>query len=610
MATESRKLAAIMFTDMVGYSAMSQKNEALALELLELHRVLLRKIFNDYSGIEIKTIGDAFLVEFASALDAVNCSIEIQQKLQEYIQSSSEERKIFLRIGIHMGDVVNRDGDIYGDGVNIASRIEPLAKPGGICISENVAREVQNKLKVPMEKMGKQELKNIELPMEIYQIQMYEAPKIESPQADINKLAVLPFQNISPDKDSDYFSDGLTEELIMHLSGIKELKVISRTTISVYKNTQKDMQAIGSELKVRYILEGSVRKYNDDLRITAQLIDVKTDTHLWAETFKGKMEDIFDIQESVAKEVVKAMRLELSPAEKVALGRRATHSSEALDLNLHAREFLFRYTKSYLLASIDLFQKAIELDSRYAGAYAGLGEAYAIIYQWHDNKPIWLDKAMESSLKALMYDASSSEAYSALGLIYHLKQSYQEALEAIQKAIELDADNFFAYWTRGRIYRALDRDAEAVEQFNKVLELNPDFHSAYTDLRMEYKKLGEQEKLAELIGRALLFYPPYLLRHPDDARAHIFFSGALQYAGRIDEAKSQMSRAIDLSPNDVNMIYNAACFYSRMNEKTIAVEHLQRAITNGYADYEYIKHDPDFDSIRDDPGYLELMKGK
>jgi adenylate cyclase len=608
LAKESRKLAAIMFTDMVGYSAMSQKNESLALELLEFHRELLREIFVIHEGNEIKTIGDAFLVEFASALDAVNCSIEIQQKLHEYNSSCPKDRHVFLRIGIHVGDVVHRKGDIYGDGVNISSRLEPLAQPGGICISEDVARQVQNKLSVSLEKMSKQALKNIELPVEIYQIQLHESPKLES-KPDINKLAVLPFENMSPDRETDYFSDGLTEELIMRLSRIKELQVVSRTTIMQYKNAQKDMHTLGSELNARYILEGSVRKHMDNLRITAQLIDVKTDSHLWAETYKGNMEDVFDIQESVAKQIVQAMRLTLTPAEEVELGKRATLNTEAFDLNLHAREFLFKSAKSYLLSAVDLFQEAIKLDPRYAAAYAGLGEAYAIIYVWHDKKDAWIEKAMDAALKALMYDNTSSEGYTALGLAYYSKRSHGEALTAIEKAVELDPENFFAYWIKGRILRALDDFEGAVHQFLKVLELNPDFHTVYIELQMEYDRLGQKEKKDEVIEKAVKFYPAYLLRHPDDARAHIFFAGVLLSVEKFDDAKFRLERAIDLSPNDANMMYNVACNYSRMGELDLAIENLRKAIENGFVDYEYFKRDPDFDNIRKEPGFIEIMKG-
>src|ERR1017187_4050889 len=214
MENEARKLAAIMLTDMVGYSAIAQKNEELSLELLEKHREILRSILPLHNGKEIKTIGDAFLLEFGSALDAVNCSISIQEEFQKYNQGCPAERKILLRIGIHLGDVISRDGDIYGDGVNISSRIEPLARPGGICISEDVARQVQGKMNVPLRKLGKPDLKNIQLPMEIYQVVLDKQAADESVPLENNKLAVLPFQNISPEKETDYFSDGLTEELI------------------------------------------------------------------------------------------------------------------------------------------------------------------------------------------------------------------------------------------------------------------------------------------------------------------------------------------------------------------------------------------------------------
>ena len=225
-----------MFTDVVGYSALSQQNEELALELLEIHREKLRSSLIPHKGIEIKTIGDAFMVEFESALNAVNCSIEIQKELKEYNERQVDDiKKIHIRIGIHIGDVIHRDGDIYGDGVNISARLEPLALPGGICISEDVARQVRNKVKVKLEKMDGQKLKNIQLPVEIYQILLYADPDASPKKKDNKKLAVLPFRNISPDNDSDYFSDGLMEEIIIRLSGIKELKIASRTTSMQYK---------------------------------------------------------------------------------------------------------------------------------------------------------------------------------------------------------------------------------------------------------------------------------------------------------------------------------------------------------------------------------------
>jgi adenylate cyclase len=610
MATESRKLAAIMFTDMVGYSAMSQKNEDLALELLQLHREMVRESLKNFNGNEIKTIGDAFMVQFSSAIDAIKCAVNIQKNFKEYNEQNEEERNIYLRIGIHIGDVVQRDGDIYGDGVNISSRLEPLAEPGGICISEDVARLVQNKVDFDLEKMDPTRLKNIKLPMEIYQIRLYANPNAGPPKSDNNRLAVLPFQDLSPDKNSDYFSDGLTEEIIMHLSGIEELKVVSRTTIMHFKNSPEKLETIGRELEARYILEGSVRRYKDELRITAQLIDVSTDTHLWAETYRGNMEDIFDIQENVSKKIVKALRLKLTPAEAVALEKRSTINSQAFDMNLRAREFMNRRTKSYLLAATDLFKKVVEQDPRYAAGYAGLAETYILLYLEHENKSIWIEKAMAAALKALMYDPNSSEAYTAMGMSHFQQGSKGEALDSVNKAIELDPDNYFSHWILGRIYRLLNRDTEAVEQFNLVLSLNPDFHTAYGDLQMAYKTLGQEGNQKELIERALEFYPEYILRYPDDSRAITFFAFVLIDAKQNEKAKEQMERALDLSPNDTTMIYNAACFFAEIGDKENALISLKKAIENGYEWYDYIKLDPDLDSIREEPEYIELMKDK
>ena len=253
-------------------------------------------------------------------------------------------------------------------------------------------------------------------------------------------IAVLPFNNISPDKESDYFADGLTEELIANLSRLKEMRVLSRTTSMGYRGTGKDIKTIGRELGTRYILEGSVRKFQDNLRITAQLIDVESDEQLWAETYKGQLADVFDIQEQVSKQIVDALMVKLSPTEKVVLTKRSTMNAEAFDCCLRARNFLYRLTKNNVHLAIQLFQRAIELDPRYASAYAGLGEAYATMYQYFEAAEIWLDRAIESSLKALMYDSSLSEAYAALGLAYFDKKSIDEAVTATRKSIELDPE--------------------------------------------------------------------------------------------------------------------------------------------------------------------------
>jgi TolB-like protein/Flp pilus assembly protein TadD len=426
----------------------------------------------------------------------------------------------------------------------------------------------------------------------------------------VKAIAVLPFNNISAEKESDYFSDGLTEELIINLSRLKDMRVVSRTTSMQYKGTNKGIKDIGRDLGVRYIIEGSVRKFQDNLRITAQLIDVEKDAQLWAETYKGNLADVFDIQEKVSKQIVDALTLKLTPMEKVVLEKRSTLNSEAFDCYLRARDFLNKRTKNSINFAIQQFQRAIEVDPRYAGAYAGLGEAYATLYQYFESRVQWLDKAIELSLKAITYDYNLSDAYSSLALAYFYKKSNDEAFEAGKRAIELDPYNFNGYWILGRIYHSTDRDKEAIDLFKKVIELNPEFFSAYKDLQIAYDRVGEKEKRDEIRSESLNVYPKYFRQHPDDGRAHLYYATTLAEADRIEEAKSEAAKAVELNPTDPLMQYNVACFYGVIGEKKTSIQTLKSAFSAGYQDYEWTKRDSDLDTIRNEPEYIELMKGK
>jgi serine/threonine protein kinase/tetratricopeptide (TPR) repeat protein len=423
-------------------------------------------------------------------------------------------------------------------------------------------------------------------------------------------IAVLPFGNISSDKENDYFSDGLTEELIMSLSKLKGIRVIPSATSMQYKGTNKDVKTVGHEVGTRYVLSGNVRKYQDNLRISVELIDIETNTQMWAETYKGKLADVFDFQEQVSKQIIDALMVKLTPNEQVVLTKRSTVNAEAFDCYLRGRDFLYRRSKNGVQFAIQLFQRAIECDVRYASAYAGLGEAYATLYQNFDRKEVWLEKAIETSLKALMYDPTLSEAYAALGLAYFNKKMFEEGLVAGQKAIELDPNNHVAYWILGRIFRSMDRDLEAVELFNKVLTISPDFHSVYGDLQMVYERLGQKENFEKTVQTALQVYPRYLSQHPDDARAHMYFALTLTRAGKTGEAKQEAEKALALSPDDPVMSYNTACFYARLGEQSLAAKTLQKAVTIGYENYEWMKRDPDLESVRNEPEYIELMKGR
>lgn len=429
-------------------------------------------------------------------------------------------------------------------------------------------------------------------------------------QSKTKAIAVLPFGNISPDKESDYFSDGLTEELIANLAKLKDIRVVPRATSMHYKGTTKDVKTVARELGTRYILSGSVRKFQENLRITVELIDVDMDTQLWAETYKGKLDDVFDIQEQVSKQIVDALMVKLSPTEKVVLTKRSTLNPEAFDCNLRARNFLYQRTKKSMNFAIQLFQRAIELDPRYADAYAGLGETYSSLYQDVERNEQWLDKSIEASLKALMYDSTLPEAYAALGLGYYSKRMFDDAVTASKRAIELDPNNFLGYWILGRIYNNTDQYAEAMKQFQRVLELNPDFYSVYGDLQIVYGHLGDKEKYQQILHEGLKTYERYLSQHPDDSRGHMYYATDLAQVGRKEEAKIQAAKAIELSPDDPLMLYNAACFYAIMGEKAKAIQSIRDAIAVGYGNFEWLMRDTDLDSLRDEPEFKEFIKGK
>jgi TolB-like protein/Flp pilus assembly protein TadD len=423
-------------------------------------------------------------------------------------------------------------------------------------------------------------------------------------------IAVLPFENISPDQETDYFADGLAEELIINLSRIKEVKVVARTTSMQYKGTKKDIKTIGRELGVRYIMEGSVRKFKDDLRISVQMIDVKDGTQVWGETYKGQLADIFDIQEKVAKEIVDALMVKLTPVEQVELTKRPTLNAEAFDCYLKARNFLSNRTKNNLDFAILLFQKAVDLDSRFAAAFAGLGEAYGTMYRDFDREESWLDKALEVSLKALMYDSTLSEAYASLALAYFGKNELDEALTASKKAIELDANNVNAYWILSRIYHSSDRDKEAVQALEKVVAIYPNFLPAYSDMQMYYERLGDEKNYRKTIKTVLKLYPEYLLKHPEDAYKRMSYAVTLAINSDTERAKSEGEKALDLSPNDPIMLYYGACLFSRLMIKDRAVGLLTNAVKNGYQNFEWIKRDPDFENISNEPGFIKLLQGK
>lgn len=465
----SRRLAAIMFTDMVGFTALSQRDESLSLKLLEEQRAALRPIFQRHGGREVKTLGDGFLVEFPNALESVRCAYEIQRTSHEANYSLPPERRTVLRVGIHLGDVVGTNGDIAGDAVNVASRIEPLAEPGGVCITRQVYDQIQNKFELSMTSLGSKPLKNVNAPLEVFKVVMpwTEGHGEGRSEIDRNRIAILPLVNFSPSPGDEYFADGLTDEIISMVSGIRGLSVISRTSAMRYKQSTKSVTEIGRELKAGKLLEGSVRKAGNRVRITVQLIDSETDAHLWAQSYDGSLDDVFETQSDIARKVAEALKLPTPrPAARV-------ENPEVFTLCLRAQTLWNKRTQIANDQAILLFEDALKLEPESARALAGLARCYttAVGYGWVE-KPPGYAKARSFAERALELDRESPEAHLALADVICVND-WPGAEAEVKKALALNPSDADAHEAYGVILRGMGRLSDAFEEARKAYELDP-----------------------------------------------------------------------------------------------------------------------------------------
>ena len=419
-------------------------------------------------------------------------------------------------------------------------------------------------------------------------------------------LAVMPFDNISPDQETDYFSDGLTEELMARLSLVSEIELISRWASKQMRERKGDVRAIREELGARYIVGGSVRRFQDSVRITVQLVDTTTDRPLWGNTYKGKLDDIFDIQEQVAQQIVEALKLKLSFAEKISLTKRQTGNAQAYDLYLRGLDYMYRMTKRSMEYAIQLFEKAIELDPRYAAAYAACSSACGQMYQYFSRDEQHRTRAQELSFKALMYDSNLPEAYTAMGLSYFLWDKLDEASASSRKAIELNPEDFVAHWTLGRIEFTNGELEEAYREFQRVIELKPTFFTGYLDFAMTCERLERLPESRAARARLLELIPIYLLQNPDDSRARVIYAVSLSEAQRPDDALKETAKALELSPDDPLILYNCACVYARLGQKQRALETLMKSGT-APVNAGWMKNDPDLASLRDEPDFINLL---
>src|SRR6266496_4498076 len=577
--TEHRKLAAIMFTDMVGYSALAERNEELALELLEEHRRLLRSIFPKHRGSEIKTIGDGFLAEFSSALAAVQCGIEIQEKIAKRNSLNPSQGNFQVRIGIHAGDVVHRDDDVIGDGVNIAARIEPLAEAGGICISQQVFDQVENRVAKSLKRMGQVKLKNMMRPLEVYGVVCERAATGPPDLAQDSKssgtqksIAVLPFLNMSSDPENEYLSDGLTEDLIMAFSQLKGLRVPARTSSFAFKGKNEDIRRIGEQLNVNTILEGSVRKVGDRLRVTAQLINVADGDHLWAQTFDRQMQEVFAIQDEITRAIVHALEMQLIGAGDQPLTKHGTYNTDAYQLYLQAKYHFYKFTGDGFRRSIECCKKALEIEPSYALAYAALSLSYQTGWFYgflsFEEKLAAIGPHDLAAEKAVELDPNLAETQTALAIVrcWNLRD-WSGGEDCFKQAIKLNPNYVTAHEHYGAVLACLRRTDEAITQARLALQIDPlspmiNLHAGFTYWVIHRNDLV-LEQAHTLLDLESNFFGTYWLL----AWAH-------WSQGMHDAAVADLRKAVTLGGGPLQLA-DLGCLLGRLGRKTEAQQVLE-----------------------------------
>jgi TolB-like protein/Tfp pilus assembly protein PilF len=537
---QERRHAAIIFTDIVGYTVLMGSNEDHAYKLLRENRKIHQQIIKKYNGTLIKEIGDGTLISLPLSSDAVRCAIEIQK--------TSIDQDIPLKIGIHEGEVVFEGSDVIGDGVNIASRLQEIAEEGSIIISGAVYGNIKNKPDINTEFLEERVLKNVNEPVKTYKVSVggkdhINQKKTLQPQSVKPSIAVLPFVNMSNDPEQEYFCDGITEEIINALCHIEDLKVIARTSAFMFKDKHEDMRTIGKKLDVAHLLEGSVRKAGNRIRITGQLIKVSDGSHLWSEKYDREIEDIFTIQDDISMAIVDALKPKLLGSEKKAILKRHTDKAEVHNLYLLGRFYTNKRNEESLNKGIEYFEEAIKKDPGYALAFTGLSEAYALIAIGYGKLPSReaYPKAKEAALKAIELDPELAEAHTSLGFIKHYSEfDWIGVKRAYQKAIELNPGYAPAHQWYGEYLFQKKKWEESYVEICRAIELDPLSHIMRTELAWYYHYKGN-------IDLAINEYKKVVEMAPDFAVVHFNLGIAYSLLGKNEEAIKWAEQGVELS---------------------------------------------------------------
>jgi len=605
-----RKLTAILSADVVGYSGLMEADEAGTLARLKANR---RDIFDRlvarHGGRVFKLMGDGALVEFSSAVAAVSCAMAIQEATEAAERDRPEGKRIRYRIGLNLGEVIVEGEDIYGEGVNVAARLQALAPVAGVAVSQSLHDQVKGKAPLDFADMGEQTLKNIEAPVRIFSVRRSdgEVPTVESPSR--LSICVLPFANMSGDAEQEYFSDGISEDIITDLSKVSALSVISRNSAFMYKGKHVDLPKVARDLKVSHVLEGSVRKSGGRVRITAQLIDAATNGHVWAERYDRDLTDIFALQDEISQAIVGALKLKLLPEEKKAIERRGTSNPEAYQLYLMARQYRDTGNSGSKRAadlSIRLCRRAIEIEPNYAQAWALLALLLA-------NSKLYFETSREDGSaeaeRALALDPNLAEAHAAKARVLNRNARYQEALVEIERALALDPDCYEAN-REAAIWRTAQHDyLKAIDYFERAASLvDSDYYAAGMVIAI-YQAAGDLEGAKRAARRALDRIEKLLANEPDHGSALSFGVNALLVLGEDERAKEWIDRALLLDPDNINMRYNLACALINQGADKEAGLDLLEALA-GRAQLEAVnwwKVDPDMDAVREHPRFKAML---
>ncbi len=634
--TSARRLSAIMFTDTVGFTASTQGDESASLELLRRQQELVRPLLAIHQGREIKSTGDGILVEFDSALKATQCAVNIQRRIHER-NAEGDSAPIRIRIGVHLGDVVAQGSDILGDAVNVAARIEPLAEPGGICISAAVQEQVRNKIPDRLEKLPSALLKGVAVPIDVYRVVLpWNARESAAATPTPAGIAVLPFTNISPDPKDEYFADGLTEELISVLSQIQELRVISRTSVMLYKATPKSVSQIGTELGVTSILEGSVRKAGNRLRVTAQLIDARSDRHLWATTYDRELDDVFAVQAEIARQVADGLKVKLGPTEQARLESKPVTRSDSYLAYLKGRALLHQQSESSYQAAKEQFDLAISLDPKNAAAVSGLSDLIVL----HGPSSFGISReaadatGRELALRAVELDPNLAEAHASVGGILWRAYDFEGAEREFRRAVSLNPSYSQAHHWYAELlsWQARINEAEAewalAEASDPLSPFNLSHHALLLGWLGKYDEaLARIQKLGELQPEGREFhhdlanfhrfrreYEPLLeeIRWREDHATDPDTKKALRaeyyaFSGEKERCRAIL-RADESLPQPEFDSFSCAWLYGAIGDVDDAIRCLNKAKETHTIMFHTLRYDPVFEGVRRDPRYRVLLQ--